>query len=92
MEAVVNLKRPINDSELFYRTEFIAHVPSESDHLRSCVECEFHKSSGADSIVLTRRNKHQISYNKCVEYSLLRDIRMHEPVAKRTWSGRHVRM
>ena len=27
-----------------------------------------------------------------VEYSLLRDIRMHEPVAERTRSGRHVRM
>ena len=27
-----------------------------------------------------------------VEYSLLRDIRMHEPVAERTWSGRHVPM
>ena len=25
----------------------------------------------------------------CVEYSLLRDIRMHEPVAERTRSGRH---
>ena len=65
MEAVVNLMRPINDSELFYRTEFIARVPSETDHLCSCVECGFHKSNGADSIVLTRRNKHQISCNKC---------------------------
>jgi len=28
----------------------------------------------------------------CVEYSLLPDICMHEPMAERTWSGRHVRM
>ena len=28
----------------------------------------------------------------CVEYSLLRDIRMHKPVTERTRSGRHARM
>ena len=71
----VNLKKHIDDSELFYRTEFYARVQSESDHSCSCFECGFHDSSGTECIVCPKRNDHKNSCNKCSDmYAVIKTM------------------
>ena len=81
-EEAVNLKKRIEDSELFYRTEFCAHVQSESDYSCSCFECGFHDSSGVECIVCPRRNDHRNSCNKCSDmYAIIETMQSKLEVA-----------
>ena len=62
----------------------------ETAHLKACAAAVARPASGSAATACTAANLAVAVHP--VEYSLLRDIRMHEPVAEQTWSGRHVRM
>ena len=83
-EEVKSLKKRIDDTELFYRVEFPAHLQSQADYACCCFECGFHDPEGVECICCPKEQAglHKNSCSKCSDmFSIIDHLKAKHIVA-----------
>ena len=83
-EDLKRLKEGIDDTEIFYQTDFAAHLHDKSDYACACLTCGF---SGVDGTECRRRKSHKNSCGNCsLGYAIISEIKSLMEVAQKDTS------